>query len=108
MLLRWLKAPIRLVVWVGLFTAPLAAQSVPAASIPGEPFTATVEQLRALSGAVPVDPQHAAEILYEEGVFHVNGDGTVEYRHRMVYRVDAQEAVERLVRDCDGVGPVGG
>ncbi|HTV08056.1 MAG TPA: DUF3857 domain-containing protein [Candidatus Aquilonibacter sp.] len=92
-MLRLLPAPNRFAVFFAFLSAPLMAQSVPAPSIPGEPFSASAAELRAASAAVPVDPHHMAQILYEEGTYKVNADGTVLYRHRMVYRVDAQEAV---------------
>src|SRR5580658_438700 len=104
MLLRLLQAPIPFAASVALLSAPLMAQphqassmgtpqSVPSPTVPGEPFAASVAELRAASAAVPVDPHHMAQILYEEGTYRVNPDGTVLYRHRMVYRADAQEAV---------------
>ena len=92
-MLRWLSARMCFALSFLLLSAPLLAQNVPAPTIPGEPFGASVAELRAASAAVPVDPQHMAQILFEEGTYHVNADGTVLYRHRMVYRVDAQEAV---------------
>jgi transglutaminase-like putative cysteine protease/tetratricopeptide (TPR) repeat protein len=94
MVLRLFPASLRIVLSFALLSAPIAGQSVPPPTIPGEPFAASVAELRAASAAVPVDPHHMAQILYEEGTYRVNADGTVLYRHRLVYRVDAQEAVK--------------
>ncbi len=90
---RLLPALMCFVLSAALLSVPLRGQGVPPPTIPGEPFAASAEQLRAASAAVPVDPQHVAQILYEEGTFRVNADGAVMYRHRMVYRVDAPGAV---------------
>ena len=56
-------------------------------------FQSTAEQLRAASSAVPVNTDFDAQILLEEGTYHVEADGTLSYRHRLIYRVDSSAGV---------------
>ena len=62
MLLRLSPASMCFVLSAALLSVPLVAQSVPSPTIPGEPFAASAEQLRAASVAVPVDPHHVAQM----------------------------------------------
>lgn len=66
-----------------------------AGSVPdlGTAFSATAEQLRSASSAVPVSPEFEAQILLEQGTYRVNDDGTLTYTHRLVYRVDTSQGV---------------
>jgi tetratricopeptide (TPR) repeat protein len=47
-----------------------------------------------MSAAVPVTKEWAARILYEEGHYSIAADGTLTYAHRMIYRVDTDEAAK--------------
>jgi hypothetical protein len=57
-------------------------------------FSASIDQLKAISVAVPVTKEWAARILYEEGHYSIAADGTLTYAHRMIYRVDTDEAAK--------------
>ena len=71
------------------------AQTVsPSAPFEGEPFTATAAQLNAASAAAPADKQFPAIVLYAEGSYKIAADGTLDYRHRLIYRVDSAEGVK--------------
>ena len=80
----------------GIFATPLsyAQTGSPSAPFEGEPFTATAAQLNAASAAAPADKQFPAIVLYAEGSYKIAADGTLDYRHRMVYRVDSAEGVK--------------
>jgi tetratricopeptide (TPR) repeat protein len=60
----------------------------------GEPFASSREELRAASAAIPVDHEYSVQVLLEEGQYVIAKDGTLAYRYRMIYRVDAPDAVE--------------
>ena len=66
----------------------------PFAPFEGEPFTATAAQLNAASAASPSDKQFPAIVLYAEGSYKIAADGTLAYRHRLIYRVDSAEGVK--------------
>jgi tetratricopeptide (TPR) repeat protein len=80
----------------GLLAAPFAyAQTAsPFTAFEGEPFTATVAQLNAASAAMPADKQFPAVVLYAEGFYRIAADGTLDFRHRVVYRVDSPDGVK--------------
>ena len=82
----------------------LFAQSTPPA-LGGGPFSSTIEDLRAASAAMPQDHQFEAQILLEEGTYKIGDDGTLSYQHRMVYRVDSPEAVQRWSEISAGWDP---
>lgn len=90
MLSRCIKPALLLAVLVGISTT-LTAQSTPFA---GEPFTSTVEQLRAASAAAPPDHENSVHVLLKERRYIIRDDGAVAYRYRIIFRVDAQNAVE--------------
>lgn len=71
-------------------SASLVAQ---ATDFAGEPFTSTVEQLRAASTAAPADHEHDVQILLMERRYIIGKDGTVASRYRLIFRVDEQGAV---------------
>lgn len=71
-----------------------AAVSAQVTTFDGEPLTSTVEQLRAASAAAPVDPAHSVQILLQERQYVIAKDGTVATRNRLIFRVDAQDAVQ--------------
>jgi tetratricopeptide (TPR) repeat protein len=73
-----------------------AAQSAPASAPPfdGEPFTESVVELKSASAAMPPNKEFGAEILYEEGIYRIAADGTLTYRHRLIYRVDTEGTVK--------------
>ena len=74
----------------------LAAQGAPApaSSLAGAPFSLTVVDLKSISATIPVSREFAAQILYEEGSYRIAADGSLKYQHRMIYRVDAEDAVK--------------
>ncbi|MFZ0663403.1 MAG: DUF3857 domain-containing protein [Acidobacteriaceae bacterium] len=72
-------------------SAALGAQTT---DFMGEPLSSTVEQLRAASTAAPADHEHSVQILLEERRYVIGNDGTVASRYRLIFRVDAQDAVE--------------
>lgn len=74
----------------------LPAQGAPASpfAFTGEPFTATVADLRSASAAMPPNKEYGAQVLFEEGIYRIAADGTLNYRHRLVYRVDTKASVE--------------
>jgi tetratricopeptide (TPR) repeat protein len=71
-----------------------AAQAAVVGGFVGEPFTASVEELRAAAAAVPVDPDFGVQVLLEEGHYTIREDGTLLYQHRLIFRVDGKDAVE--------------
>jgi len=75
----------------------LSAQT-PAPSDPtafhGEPFTASVADLRAASAAMPADQEYGAQILLEEGTYHVAADGSHTYQYRLIFRVDSTQGID--------------
>jgi len=73
-------------VWVGVASGA-RAQDVPA-------FSASAEQLKAMSAAVPASKEWEARILDEEARYSIAADGTLTYTHRMIYRVDTDEAAK--------------
>lgn len=74
----------------------IAAQQAPALSLSfaGQPFTSAVADLRSASAAMPPSKEYGAQILFEEGIYRIAADGTLKYRHRLIYRVDTQAAVQ--------------
>jgi hypothetical protein len=50
--------------------------------------------MRAASAAVPVDGAFDTQVLLEEGLYRIADDGTLLYRHRLIFRVDGKEGVE--------------
>jgi len=80
---------------LSFFIPAVAAQTAPLAASPfaGEPFSLSAADLKAASAAIPVTKDYAVEILYEEGLYRIAADQTLRYRHRMIYRVDAEGAV---------------
>ncbi|MGB7190437.1 MAG: DUF3857 domain-containing protein, partial [Acidobacteriaceae bacterium] len=87
----------RRAIFLCLFAALLsssAALSAQVTTFAGEPFTSTVEQLRAASAAAPVDHEHSVQILLKERTYTVGGSGTVASRSRLIFRVDSQDAVD--------------
>ena len=79
---------------VALASSQTPAPSAPAGGFSGAPFAASADQLRAASAAVPVDPAFADQILLEEAVYRIADDGTLSYKHRLIYRVDSAAGVE--------------
>lgn len=59
----------------------------------GEPFTATVEDLKAASAVVPVAKEFEAQVLFADAHYRFAADGTLAYRYRLVFRVDSAQAV---------------
>jgi len=78
------------------FATKIAAQSAPTAASPfaAAPFSLTAVALKAVSDAVPVTKEFSVEILYEEGTYRIAADGTLSYQHRLVFRVDAEDAIK--------------
>lgn len=72
------------------FSAALGAQT----TFSGEPFTSTADELRAASSATPVDHDHSVQMLLRERRWVIAEDGTVAYRYRSIFRVDAEDAIE--------------
>ena len=72
------------------------AQSTPAQGSPfaGEPFSLSVAELKNASAVIPATKEFGAQILYEEGVYRIAADGTLKYRHRLIFRVDSEAAVK--------------
>jgi tetratricopeptide (TPR) repeat protein len=60
----------------------------------GAPFSLTADELKSASAAIPVKKEFAAEILYEEGRYQIGADGALNYRHRLIYRVETDAAVK--------------
>jgi transglutaminase-like putative cysteine protease/tetratricopeptide (TPR) repeat protein len=92
-----LLRPIQLSVSSGvvlLLSLRLLGQAPAAGMFAGGSFSATAAELQAASLAVPADPQFGAQILLEEGTYRVAENGTLTYRHRMIFRVDAKEAID--------------
>lgn len=89
------------------FLSQATAQSPATQPLPfsGAPFTSTVAELRSASAAVPVSKEFGAEILYEEGVYRIASDGTLNYQHRLIYRVDSEGAVKGWAETSSGWDP---
>lgn len=70
----------------------LAAQNAPLqpSIFAGEPFSLSVAELQSAAKAIPVTKEFGAQILYEEGIYRIAADGTLKYRHRIIYRVDTE------------------
>jgi tetratricopeptide (TPR) repeat protein len=68
--------------------------TAPVGAFKGEPFSSSVEEMRAASAAVPVDGDFETQVLLEEGLYRIADDGTLLYRHRLIFRVDGKDAVE--------------
>ncbi len=73
-----------------LSTITAQTASAPASPFDGESFTATAAELKNASAAMPPNKEFGAEILFEEGVYRIAADGTLNYRHRLIYRVDTE------------------
>ena len=54
----------------------------------------TAAELKDASAAIPPTKDYPAQILYEQGLYHIAPDGSMKYRHRLIYRVDAEAAVQ--------------
>jgi tetratricopeptide (TPR) repeat protein len=78
------------------FGSLLAAQSAPAPESPygATAFVLSAADLKNASAAIPVTKEYPAEVLYEEGLYRIGADGTLKYQHRLIYRVDAENAVK--------------
>jgi tetratricopeptide (TPR) repeat protein len=74
-------------------------------AVSGSAFSATADQLKAMSAAVPVTKEWAARILYEEGHYSIAADRTLTYTHRMIYRVDTDEAAKGWAEISAGWDP---
>lgn len=79
---------------IAIVTMP--AQSAPAqpARFDGQPFTATAAELTGASSAVSVNREFGAQIFLEEGIYRIAANGTLKYQHRLIYRVDTEDAVK--------------
>jgi tetratricopeptide (TPR) repeat protein/transglutaminase-like putative cysteine protease len=66
------------------------ATAAQAATFDKEPFTESVTELKDASAAMPATKEYGAEILYEEGIYRIAADGTLNYTHRLIYRVDTE------------------
>ena len=90
-----LKTPAKLISLAFLSAAlTLSAQSVATSALRGEPLSASADELRAASAAMPADHNFETQILLEEAAYTVAADGTLAYRHRLIYRVDSAEGVQ--------------
>ena len=84
----------------------LGAQApLPASPFAGAPFTLSAAELKDASAAIPVSKEFSIQILYEEGAYRIAADGTLRYEHRLVYRVDAQDAIEDWSEVSSNWGP---
>jgi tetratricopeptide (TPR) repeat protein len=54
----------------------------------------SADELKSASAAVPVSKEFGTEILYEEGTYRIGSDGALQYRHRLIYRVDTDDAAK--------------
>jgi hypothetical protein len=54
----------------------------------------SADELKSASAAVPVSKEFGTEILYEEGIYRIGTDGALQYRHRLIYRVDTDDAAK--------------
>lgn len=78
-------------------TLVLAAQSISspeAETFRGAPFSSTVEELRAVSSAMPADHEFEAQVLLGEGTYRIAEDGSHTYQYRLIFRVDSKEGVD--------------
>lgn len=84
-----------------------AAQTTPAQPLPfaGDPFTSSIAELKSASAAMPVSKEFGAEIFYEEGVYRIAADGTLNYQHRLIYRVDTEGTVKGWAELSSGWDP---
>ena len=81
---------------VSLFPTLGVAQTAPLAPSPfaGAPFALSAAEIKEAAAAVPISKEFSVQILYEEGNYRIAADGTVNYLHRMIFRVDAEDAVK--------------
>jgi hypothetical protein len=79
---------------LGVSTLQHAQTPLPPPTFNGAPFTSTVAELQAASAAMAPDHDYATQILLEEGSYTFAEDGTLSYQHRLIFRVDAQAAVD--------------
>jgi tetratricopeptide (TPR) repeat protein len=81
----------------GVFAVPSVFAQIqiasPSTPLEGQPFSATAAELNAASAAAPADKQFPAIVLYAEGSYHIAADGTLDFRHRMIFRVDSADGV---------------
>jgi tetratricopeptide (TPR) repeat protein len=70
------------------------AMSSSPARFDGAPFSSTAAELLGVSAAVPVNREFGAEIFLEEGSYRIAADGTLKYQHRLIFRVDSDDAVK--------------
>ena len=77
------------------FCLPASAQtSALLTGFRGAPFTSTVDELRAASAAMPASHDYGVVVLLEEETYRFAPDSTVAFQHHLIYRVDAQDAIE--------------
>jgi len=50
--------------------------------------------LQSASALMPVNKEFGAQILFESGTYRIAADGTLQYEHRLIYRVDTEKAVK--------------
>ena len=88
-------APLFFLLFLG-FVSKLSAQAVPVSASPfaGAPFSLSAADVKSVSAGVPVSKEFSTQILYEEGNYRVAADGTLTYEHRLIYRVDAEDAIK--------------
>lgn len=90
----------RLSLAVMLLVAPLSAQTsaTQAAQLPspfeGAPFSMSASAIRSASASVPADKISDATILYEETDYRISAAGTLNFIHRIVYRIETNSGVE--------------
>jgi tetratricopeptide (TPR) repeat protein len=78
------------------FVSAIAAQGDPAPASPlaGAPFSLTATDLKSVSATIPVSKDYVVQILYEETRFRIAADGSLKFQHRLIYRVDAEDAIK--------------
>lgn len=59
----------------------------------GPPFSSTAEQMLQAAAAVPVDDDQGVQVLFEGARYLLDEEGRIDYRYRIVYRVDSPESV---------------
>ncbi len=95
-MVRFSASPFLLGLISALGCGSLVAQtgSAGAKASSGAAFSASVEELRATSAAMPPTKDYGTEILYEEGKYQIGESGLLTYTHRMIYRVDTDATVK--------------
>jgi tetratricopeptide (TPR) repeat protein len=82
------------VVAAGALRVDAQARTGAVGAFQGEPFSSSVDEMRAASAAVPVDGDFETQVLLEEGSYRIADNGTLLYRHRLIFRVDGKDAIE--------------